>query len=105
MERAKMYFLTCFEKMETNEKGWSDFGAQRTYGFYQNKEDAIESMHVNNGDIRECLYDYGVIEEIQEGIYGEVTWEQLFKFDDEKGGFFEIEKPKEAEHICNFSIG
>lgn len=100
-----MYFITCFQKLGEDELGRFEAGAIRTFGYYEELEDAKNALSENIGDMHECLYEYGVIEEIGEGIHYFAHNRWFFKYDEEKDGFFEIEEPKEVNHICNFALG
>jgi hypothetical protein len=56
----------------------------------------IKALNENREDIHKNLYDFAVIEIIEEGVMlgaRELIW---FKWDDKKQVFFEIEMP---EHI------
>lgn len=55
--------------------------------------------------MHECIYMYGVIENIPSGIHPIVKERYFFKYNQEKQGFFEIEEPKEFKHYCNVAIG
>ena len=99
------FFITCFSRMEKDEHGWFRGGAQRTFGFRYTLEDAIEALHSNMCDMRELLYDYAVVEEFEPEIHPIALSETWFKWDDEKKGFFEIEKPEVTYGICNHALG
>lgn len=83
-----------------------DFGAIRTFGFFYDKARAIEAAHDNEGDLREALYDFIVIEKYEPGMNTVCDTEESvwLKWDDSREGFFEIESPHGAEHICNFAL-
>lgn len=100
-----MVFVTCFEKLEKHKTGVPDLGGQRTFGYYADWPTAIKAMHINNCDIRECVYNYGLLEEIDEGLYSFCSKRIFFKWDEDKKGFYEIDEPEFVEHFTNFSIG
>jgi len=100
-----MYFITCFEKIEIDNRGWLDVGASRTFGFFNNKGKAFDSLHHNSCDMCEHLYEYAVVEAMEEGIHPVVVDRQFFKYDQERGGFFEISEPEEFKHYCNIALG
>ena len=81
--------------------GWPDTGCQADMGFYYRKEDAIAAMHENTCDIRECVYDYGYVIEQMPGLYTCPGPDSriYFAWDDQRGGFFEAEEPKEMRHL------
>lgn len=105
--RATIYTITCFARCELNEKGRLRLGAQRTFGYYTNRDDAIQAMHENWCDMFECLYTYAVVEAMREGIHCDVDEEIWFQWDDESKGFFEIPKPEAVikSCFCNFALG
>lgn len=102
-----MWFITVFQKIEKpTPYSWPDFGAERTWGYYAERETAVQALHENWTDMWEYLYNYAVIEQYEEGISGYVFGsEQWFKWDPERKGYFEIDKPEETEHLCSHAIG
>ena len=100
-----MYFITCFEKCETDKFGWFDGGSRRTFGYRETLESAEEALNLNICDMREYLYDYAVIEKLGPYIHPDVEAEIWFKWDDEKQGFFRIEKPDPTYGFCNYAFG
>ena len=106
MEDKIYWFITVFEKVKTN-IGWPDIGACRVWGFYTNKEDALNTLHENRTDLWETCYDYAILEPYYEGI-SEYCFEedrQFFKYDAEKDGYFEIDEPEGFNHVVGFGIG
>ena len=100
-----MYFITCFSKCERDAKGWFDGGATRTFGFKETLEEAEEALNLNVCDMHEYLYVYAVVEKLSPYIHPEVEEEYWFAWDEEKQGFFRIEKPEVAYHVCNHALG
>lgn len=101
-----MWFITVFERVELNDKGWADFGCQRTWGFYAERERAVQALHENWTDMWETCYDYAVIEKYDEGIsHYDFDNRQWFKFDEEHNGYFEIDEPYGLKHIGSFALG
>lgn len=100
-----MYFITCFEKISTTLLGWLDIGSSRTFGFYSIYEQAVEALHNNYLDMFECLYEYAVVEHINEGIHPEVISRQFFSYNRKRKGFFEKNEPKEFKGYCNIALG
>lgn len=98
-----MYFITCFQKYEIDELGWPDLGASRTFGYYNDRDVAIRMVELNNLDIRECLYDYAVIEHITEGLYNLAEERIFFKYNEDKK-MFEIIEPFE-DCFGNYAFG
>lgn len=78
-----MWFITTFERIKPNTEdeffNFPDFGHQRTWGYYSECEKAVQALHKNFTDMWECLYDYALIEEIDEGICAYAGNRQWFK--------------------------
>lgn len=104
-EDITMFFITCFEKVEKDERGFFHGGAQRTFGFRTTLQDAEAALNNNVCDMRETVYDYAVIEEFGPYIHPIAETELWFKWNDEKKGFFRIEKPNATKGVCNFALG
>lgn len=100
-----MWFVTVVEKMEYKSPYFANTGDTRTWGFYSEKNDAVQSLHENRTDMREYCYDYAVIEEYEEGISNDTGERQWFKWDEERQGYFEIDEPEGVKYICCFAIG
>lgn len=100
-----MYFITGFQKIEPTEYGWPEFGAQRTWGYYSERVFAVEALHENWADVCEGVYNYALIESIEEGVHPLEIDRQWFKWDDERKGYFEIEEPECVKYLCNFALG
>lgn len=104
-ERHEYYFITVFERLGIDNDGWTDIGNQRCWGFYADKNTAVDALHENWTDMNETIYGYAVIEGYREGISHYTGYRQFFKYDREKDGYFEIAEPKGYEHYCSFGIG
>jgi len=100
-----MWFVTVVEKMEHKYPDFAITGDTRTWGFYSEKSDAVQSLHENRTDMHEYFYDYAVIEEYEEGICNDTGERQWFKWDEERQGYFEIDEPEGVKYICCFAIG
>lgn len=101
-----MYFITCFEKCETNPiLGCFDGGCSRCFGYKEFLYDAERALNENHLDMHETIYHYAVIEKIGPYIHPEVEEEYWFKYDKEKDGFFRIEKPEATRLTCNYALG
>jgi len=97
-----MYFITGIEKLD------EDYGVtgSRCFGYYKTFENADIAVRNNCCDINETIYNYAVIEFIEEGIHSiciDQRW--FYKFDYDNGIYEEIDEPEEVKHSCNFSIG
>lgn len=100
-----MVFVMGCMKLEQNCLGGPELGYSRVFGYYENWNDAVESMHNNICDIHETIYEYGIIEDVTAGLYSCFNKRQLFKWNKERQGFFEIEEPKFFRHVGNLTIG
>lgn len=104
-----MFFITCLENngSEKNKYGWPDFGSMRTFGFYTDLEDARKALNENYCDMRECVYDYAIIEKIYPGIHPWIvsdTDTEWYQYDESRKGFFLIDNPKKM-NMSNFALG
>ena len=99
-----MYFITCFRKYEIDERtSVPNIGSARTFGYYKFREDAIEAVRYNYGDIQERIYHYAVVECIPEGLYNTATERIYFKWNEETEQFDEI---KFLDDDCgNYAFG
>ena len=98
-----MYFITCFEKIDKDDLGWRDIGCSRTFGYYENFEDADKALKGNYCDMFETIYHYAVIEKIEQGIHSRREGHWFYKF--EKEGYLPIEEPEEFKCCANIAIG
>lgn len=105
-DRMTMWFITVFEELGTTKLGWPDVGSCRTWGFYFNRDTAVRALHENWTDMRECLYNYAVIEGLDEGIcaYHHHSKDQWFEWDEERQGYYEIDPPSWAQHVANWAL-
>ena len=104
-----MYFIIVMEKdwSTVDKYGIRDYGSVRTWGFYKDKDRAIEALHTNVTDMCETCYNFAVLEEIEEGICRYCGKEDriFFKNDIEKNGYYESDEPDSFSGICNIAIG
>lgn len=101
-----MYFITCMEKCERMPKlGWFDGGSKRCFGYKETLEEAEEALNENMCDMYEYCYVYAVVEKLGPYIHPNVEEEYWFKWDDDRGGFFRIDKPEAAYRVCNHALG
>ena len=101
----RYYFITVFTKIAFDEAKFPDIGASRCWGFYKEKETAIQAVKENWTNMWETCYNYAMIEEYEEGISGATRWRKVYKFNKENGGYDEIEEPKEWECFHGFALG
>ena len=107
MDYATMWFITVFERVECDQKGFPDFGSSRCWGFYSDRGVAIRAVRENWTDMREGMYEYAVVEGFDEGISGghDPAESQWFKWDDENACYKEIEQPAVVAHCANWAMG
>ncbi len=99
-----MYFLTAMHV--SSEAGFE--GVQnddRCFGYYSDKQDAMQAADVNAADMHECLYNFLLIEKIPEGIHARAEEEVWYAWDDGLSGWVHTEKPAWSNNIINWSIG
>ena len=86
--------------------GMSDYRKTmpRTFGWYSELQNALTSVEKNQGDLREYLYNYIVIEEIPEGVWGIALGEWWFKWNKKKNTFVPIRKPKKTYGTVNWAM-
>ena len=91
----------------------------RTHGWYLNKEEAIQCVKDNWGDIYECgYYNYALVEKSVEGLYNMNTpgWEEHwfsvkpvhFEYESQPTTEYivkSVDKPEFLEGVVNFSMG
>lgn len=104
MEDKSYWFITVMRKLEKNSKGFLETGCTRCWGFYSNKEDALNTLHENRTDLWETIYDYAVLEEYYEGISNHTLNRQFFEYDKDKDGYFEIEEPECVKRFIGFAL-
>lgn len=100
-----MWFITVFSRCSLNEHGWPDYGDVRTWGYYEEKEVALQAVRENWTDMWEYCYEYAVVEKLGAGISPyceEIHW---FKFDVEARQYVEIEAPTGHNCFGNFAFG
>ena len=96
-----MFFITAFEDLDEE---WG-IKNSRCFGFYQVFEDAERATKENWRDINETIYNYVVIEEMNEGIHPYAQQRWFYKFDYDKRLYYAIIEPEEARRCCNFALG
>ena len=105
MQEQEYYFITVFEQFGVDKLGWPDTGCRRCWGFYCDKDTAIQALHENWTDMNETIYDYAVIEEYYEGI-GQTTFNHwFFKYNQKLDEYQQINQPEELRHYAGFALG
>jgi len=79
----------------------------RCVGWFPNKEDAIEVIIENYGDINEAgYYPYALVEGVKPGLYNFDLREEIwFKWDDDKHQYIQCDKPDKFHNTLCYSMG
>jgi len=103
---------SCFKKGEAKTIfcvcGMENFrypSKRRTYGWYSKFGKAIEAVQDNRGELWEYCYDYIVVEEVKEGVWGLAVKEWWFKWNRRSKKYRSINKPNATKGTVNWSIG
>ena len=97
-----MYFLTTIEEKD------GEIEDRRCVGYFETYEEAANIVLHNFYDINETIYNYAVIENIEEGIYQydqNSQWFELYTDVEGNPRYRKIEKPEWACGYCGFGIG
>lgn len=105
MRDIPIYFITVMEKLEPHKNFYCATGSTRCWGFYFDRQQALQTIHNNVTDLWETCYNYAVLEEYYEGVAPLCESRQFFKYNREQDKYIEIEEPECTQHICNFAIG
>lgn len=102
-----MFFITAMTNVMTDKDRFDSEKAKkhttRCFGYFKDKEVAIEAVKDNVADMWETMYDYIVIEEIDEGIHSFAEVVGWFKYNKEKDKYEPIEIGRTG--FCNYAIG
>ena len=95
-----MYFITCIQRIPSD----TDFGGDsRTFGYYNNLDDAVIALKENRLDMHEYLYNYAIIEKIWPGIHANAVSVGRYKYAEATNSFELIEVGK--LRFTNFALG
>ena len=100
-----MYFITCFEKNDIDVLGRLSIGKSRTFGYYDNFDEADMALRMNYGDMYETIYHYAVIECLRQGIHPRSEERWFYKYSEERDAFCPIPEPKAFEYYTNLALG
>lgn len=95
------WFITAITK---------DGKSQRTFGFFNHYYRAYEAIKKDEGSMCECLYDYIVMEYIEDGIHPQVHAEYWWEWWDQHqkwvpGYIGERPEPFRKSSLTNFALG
>ena len=75
------------------------------WGYFWNKESAVDAVHKNATDMHESIYSYAIIEHLEPGLFPVPKDREWFGWDEEKDGFYESETPECNKYFPhNFSV-
>lgn len=99
-----MYFLTAMHlKTETGFVPQPD--NTRCFGYFIDKQVALQAADENWADMHECLYAWLLIEKIPEGLHAIPEEEIWYKWDSGLSAWLHADKPEWSRGIINWSIG
>ena len=105
------WFLTSLISNETLHRRAEKHGIRneprsRTFGFYDHYTEACKAIQENRGNMVECLYDYLVLEYIEQGIHPMVLKEEWWLWSEGCGRWLAMEqRPAEYAGTVNFALG
>jgi len=101
------WFLTSVMSMKTIESLPPNRNIiKRTFGFYNAYHGAYKAIQDNIGNMRECLYDYLVLEYIEEGIHPAVHMTDWWQWSNSHNDWYFIgNSPEEFKGITNWALG
>jgi len=76
----------------------------RSFGFYFDLDEAIDSVKRNRGDIHEDMFEYVVVEEYPEGVFSIPVNEYWFRFNRSLEIYIECERPEFLTYIKCFGF-
>lgn len=100
------WFITVFEKFD-NQYGIKN---ARTWGFYSDKEKALDTLRYNYTDLWETVYTYAVLEPYYEGVSGYCFDEsrEWFRYNETMDGYLPLDlekEPEEVKYYVGFALG
>ena len=94
-----MYFVSTRDEDDCKEL----YGG--AWGYFWNKESAVDAVHRNVTDMHETIYPYAIIERLEPGLFPVPREREWFGWDEEKDGFYEIKTPECDKYFPkNFSV-
>ena len=76
-----MYFVCTREEDDCKEL------CGGAWGYYWNRDEAVDAAHRNMTDMHEALYPYAIIEQLEPGLFPVPKERVWFGWDEEKDGF------------------
>ena len=100
MKTKSYYFITVFSSYDEHGPH-----GMRCWGFYRNFNEAHNTLTNNITDLWEYTYDYGIIEEYEEGIGNYQFNRWFYKYDQKLNQYVLENEPKELKHYVSFALG
>ncbi len=97
-KRISIFTISVFNDKDIDNPSYLSLPEMDTSGFYTDKNTAYKAVTENWCDIQERCYDYALIEEVQEGLYGTTNNRQFFEWNEDTKEFVPIEEPKKFKH-------
>jgi hypothetical protein len=97
-----IYTITGVEELDDK---YGTTGSIRCFGYYSSFNTADIAVKQNTLDIHEYLYDYMVIEKVEEGLYPICLDRWFYKWHSGINQFVPMEEPECLKHIINLGIG
>ena len=104
----KIWFLTSIHADESTILRHPNGGIKveksaRTFGYYRGFQAAWEAVKNNTGNMRECFYNYLVMECIGEGVHALCNECEWFKWNG--NNWSSCKKPEWARGMINWALG
>jgi len=100
-----MYFISAVDIYnEAQSQEYIEYSS-KCVGYYFSLDDAVQAVKENGDDIHRTIYNYAVIEEIDEGIHLASKKEIWFKWDEETKRYESADKPQKIKNTGNLSMG
>ena len=102
--KTAIYVLTEFQRIKV-EGNLPSFGDKRCVGYFDTFDEANFAVENNFHNIRDDMYDYAVVEEMNPGIKIPEKSRQFYKWDNTAAKYNQIPVPIEVADFSNFGIG
>lgn len=99
-----IHTITVFQKIEINEStGLPHFGDRRCVGWFESYNEADYAVKSNYRDIHKNLYEYAMIETLEDGVFKQEVNRALYQWNGTE--YQLIEEPEILSKCSNFGIG
>lgn len=97
-ELISIFMVSVFNDKDIDNPSYLSLPVIDTSGFYTDKDTAYKAVIENWGDIQERCFDYALVEEYREGLYGSTGNRQFFEWHEDTKEFVPMEEPKKFKH-------